>query len=70
MTKRLKPVTKCLFKLKNQDIFTLWKKNEYNKLLQDNIIKTYKRSNSKKLRDIYFGAKNSSKIINSTSSLV
>lgn len=70
MTKRLKPVTKCLFKLKNQDIFTLWKKNEYNKLLQDNIIKTYKRSNSKKLRDINFGAKNSSKIINSSSSLV
>ena len=45
-------------------------KNEYNKLLQDNIIKTYKRSNSKKLRDINFGAKNSSKIINSSSSLV
>ena len=56
-SKRLKPLTKCLFKLKNQDIFTLWKKNEYNKLLQDNIIKTYKKSNSKKLRDINFFTK-------------
>ena len=32
-------------------------KDEYKKLLQDNITKTYKKSNGKKLRDINFAAK-------------
>ena len=34
------------------------KNDEYNKLLQDNITKTYKKSNAKKSRDINFAAKN------------
>ena len=34
------------------------KKDEYNKLLQDNISKTYKKSSAKKLRDINFEARN------------
>ena len=55
--KEIKTSNKMFIQVKNQDIFTLWKKNEYNKLLQDNIIKTYKKSNSKKLRDINFFTK-------------
>ena len=57
-SKRLKPVTRCLFQRINRDIFTKWKKkNEYKKLLGDNITKTYKKSNGKKLRYINSAAK-------------
>ena len=42
---------------KSRHIYKM-EKDEYNKLLQDNISKTYKKSNAKKLRDINFEARN------------
>ena len=41
---------------KSRHIYKM-EKDEYKKLLQDNITKTYKKSNGKKLRDINFAAK-------------
>ena len=41
---------------KSRHIYKM-EKNEYKKLLQDNITKTYKKLNGKKLRDINFAAK-------------
>ena len=67
--KEIKASNKMFVSANKSRYFYKMEKDEYKKLLQDNITKTYKKSNGKKLRDINCAAKKKAeKTINSRSS--